>query len=135
MNPTNPTQKCAGGIVLDARRRLLVVQRANPPGAGSWSIPGGRCEPGESPTDCCVREVREETGLRVEVIRWVGQVFRDGPVARYDIEDFLCRVVGGELVAGDDAAAVAWFGLADFSRVEVAPGLLDCLAEWELLPD
>src|SRR5437870_1608646 len=56
-------QACAGGIVLDSEGRILLVKRAHEPGMGLWSIPGGRCQPGESREDACDREVKEETGL------------------------------------------------------------------------
>ena len=63
---------CAGGIVHDAAGRLLVILRGHAPSAGTWSVPGGRCLPGEAAPDACVREVREETGLAVVVQRWAG---------------------------------------------------------------
>src|SRR5581483_698433 len=99
---------CAGGIVLDGvagRRRLLLIRRGRPPAAGSWSVPGGRCRAGEAPAECCVRELREETGLDVAVTGFAGRVERDGPDgAVYVIDDFVCEVLGGTLVPGDDAA-------------------------------
>jgi len=128
-------EPCAGGIVLDAQGRIALVQRANPPSAGSWSVPGGRCRPGESPERACVREVAEETGLAVEVVRHAGQVERTGPGGVvYLIDDYVCRVVGGELAAGDDAADVRWVTRAELAGLELAPGLYDALAGWDVLP-
>jgi 8-oxo-dGTP diphosphatase len=125
----------AGGIVFDERRRLLLVLRSRPPSALTWSVPGGKCEPGESPAQACVREVGEETGLAVEAIRWVGRVHRPAPAGgEFVIDDFLCRVVGGTLRPGDDAADARWFDLAGMSGVPLAPGLADALADWRLLP-
>lgn len=138
-----PRQLCAGGIVFDDDRRLLLIRRGRPPSLGSWSIPGGRCRPGETTADACVRELAEETGLVVEVERYVGRVERDAPDGGiYEIEDFLCRVVGGELQAGDDAADARWVSAADLSGqseqsardgMTFAPGLLDALTAWGLL--
>src|SRR4051812_35800604 len=48
---------CVGAVVTDAEGRLLLVQRANEPGRGLWSIPGGRVEPGETARQAVVREV------------------------------------------------------------------------------
>jgi 8-oxo-dGTP diphosphatase len=125
----------AGGIVFDERRRLLLVLRSKPPSALTWSVPGGKCEPGESPAHACVREVGEETGLAVEVTRWVGRVHRAAPAGgEFVIDDFLCGVVGGTLRAGDDAADARWFDLAGMSGIPLAPGLADALAGWRLLP-
>jgi 8-oxo-dGTP diphosphatase len=125
----------AGGIVFDERHRLLLVLRSKPPAASTWSVPGGKCEPHEPAEAACVREVGEETGLTVEVIRWAGRVYRPAPDGgEYVIDDFLCRVVGGVLRAGDDAAAAGWFDLTDMIDLPLAAGLLQALADWGLLP-
>ncbi len=129
-------QPCAGGIVHDANGRLLVIRRGTAPSAGSWSIPGGRCRAGESAVSACVREVAEETGLQIEVTRWAGRVeiaAPDGGV--YVIDDFVCRVVGGTLAAGDDATDARWVTRAELSRLELVPGLVAALDEWQVLPD
>jgi len=56
-----------GAIVFDANHRVLLVERGRPPGQGLWSIPGGKLEPRETLAQAVAREVREETGLIVEV--------------------------------------------------------------------
>ena len=66
------TIRCVGALVHDSNGRLLLVRRANPPGEGMWSIPGGRVEPGETDEAAVTREVAEETGLSVTVGRLVG---------------------------------------------------------------
>lgn len=128
-------QPCAGGIVHDAEGRLLVIQRGQPPSAGSWSVPGGRCLPGERPEDACVREVAEETGLQVTVQRFAGRVERAAPNGdTYLIDDFVCQLVGGTLRAGDDAADARWVTRTEFEGLPLAPGLFDALQAWEVLP-
>lgn len=130
-----PHQPSAGGIVLDESGRLLLIRRGQPPSAGLWSVPGGRCQPGESTALACVREVAEETGLRVRVVQLAGQVQRSGPGGViYDIDDFVCALEGGELAAGDDAADARWVTRDDLADLELVPGLFDCLSEWGLLP-
>ncbi len=121
---------CAGGIVFDAAHRLLVVRRARPPGAGLWSVPGGRCRPGEAPADACVREVAEETGLAVVVRRHAGQVVRGA----YRIDDYVCEVAGGRLRAGDDAAEARWVTRAELAGLSLVPQLWETLAGWAALP-
>jgi 8-oxo-dGTP diphosphatase len=126
---------CAGGIVFDDARRLLVIRRGTPPASGLWSIPGGRCEPGEPPAAACVREVAEETGLYVQVERHAGRVERDGPGGVvYEIDDFVCSVLGGALRAGDDAADARWVTAAELGSLDLVPGLLDALTTWRLIP-
>jgi 8-oxo-dGTP diphosphatase len=127
---------CAGGIVFDSNRRLLLVRRLNPPSAGTWSVPGGKSLADEPTPQTCVREIEEETGLIVEVLRLAGRVVRDGPAGVYfDIDDYVCVVVGGELRASDDAGDARWVTRAQFDELELAPGLRDALASWNALPD
>lgn len=129
-------QPCAGGIVFDADRRLLVIKRGRPPSEGAWSVPGGRCLPDESAADACVREVAEETGMAVTIVRFAGRVERDAPdCVVYVIDDFVCQVEGGVLQAGDDAADARWVTYDEFVALELAPGLHAALADWGLLPD
>ena len=128
-------QACAGGIVHDAAGRLLLIRRGRPPSQGSWSVPGGRCLPGESAAAGCVREVAEETALHVVVERFAGRVERAAPDGGiYVIDDFVCRVAGGTLRAGDDAADARWVSRAELADLPLAPGLHAALAEWGLLP-
>ena len=125
---------CAGGVVVDADGRLLLVRRGRPPAVGSWTVPGGRCEPGEEPAAACVREVAEETGLAVRVSAWVGRVERDAPGGgTYVIDDFACELVGGTLRAGDDATDARWFAVAELATLPLVPGLLEALSGWGVL--
>jgi 8-oxo-dGTP diphosphatase len=135
---TTPHIQCAGGIVFDtvgSVRRLLLIRRANPPSAGTWSVPGGKCWRGEPPEQACVREVAEETGLDVRVLHYAGRVERDGPDGVvFDIDDYVCEVVGGTLRAGDDAIDAGWFSLTDLDALVLASGLLEALSGWNELP-
>ena len=94
--------------------RALIVRRAHEPRKGEWSLPGGLLNLGESLADGARREVREETGLEVEVgpiIETFDRVHRDAEGRiRYHfvIIDFVCWSREGEPVAGSDAEAVAW---------------------------
>ncbi len=123
---------CAGGIVHDPAGRLLLIRRGRPPAQGTWSVPGGRCLPHEPPERACVRELAEETGLSVTVVRWVERAAPDGSV--YVIDDFACTLDGGTLRAGDDAADARWVSAAQLRELVLSPGLLECLTEWGCLP-
>jgi 8-oxo-dGTP diphosphatase len=126
---------CVGAIVHDEEHRLLMIRRANPPGAGCWSLPGGRVEAGESDAEAVCREVAEETGLAVTVGIRVGTVVLPGGAGvSYDVRDYACAVTGGRLRAGDDAAEARWVRRAELLTLDAAPGLVDTLSKWGMLP-
>ena len=96
---------CAGAIIFDRTGRLLLIRRRNAPGAGLWSLPGGRIEPGETDTQAVIREVKEETGLTVVPGRLAGTAELPGPAASViEVRDYLVTVAGGRLVAGPRTA-------------------------------
>ncbi|MEJ2855250.1 MULTISPECIES: NUDIX hydrolase [unclassified Saccharothrix] len=126
--------RCVGGIVHDSNGRLLLVRRANPPGEGRWSVPGGRVEPGEDDHAALIREIREETGLSVTVGAWIGSVTRPAVHGVYDIHDYACQVRSGVLRAGDDAAEVGWVTTAILDTLPLTEGLREALQAWGQLP-
>ena len=131
-----PVVACVGAVVLDARGRLLLIQRGNEPGRGLWSVPGGRVEAGESVAAAVEREVREETGLAVRAGAEVGRVRVPGPGVVYDVVDLACTLLDPDAtpVAGDDADAVTFAGAADLERLCCTPRLLETLRGWGVLP-
>ena len=125
---------CVGAVVVDAAGRLLLVLRGRPPAEGTWSLPGGRVEAGEDDATAVAREVLEETGLVVSVGDLVGTVRRDGPDGSvYEIADYRCAVVGGDLRAGDDAADVGWYDPERIGDVATSPRLVESLRAWGVL--
>lgn len=133
---SNEPIACAGAIVHDGTGRLLLVQRANPPGRGLWSLPGGRVEPGESGENAAVREVAEETGLAVRPLRLAGRATIPGPSDTvYEIADYLCELVdGGTLSPSSDAADAKWVTALEYSGLPVVDGLTEILDKWGVLP-
>ena len=103
--PQAPVAAVGGVVIHDGA--VLLVKRAYPPRQGEWSLPGGQLELGESLAEGVRREVREETGLDVEVgavVDVFDRVHRDeaGRIRyHFVIVDFLCHASGGTLAAGD----------------------------------
>src|ERR1700753_2220045 len=108
-----PAIRCVAALIHTTAGELLLVLRANEPGRGLWSVPGGRVEQGEDDQAAVRREAEEETGLRVTVLRLAGVVERPAPTGTYVIYDYLCQPTGGTAVAGSDAADVRWVDAAE----------------------
>ncbi len=121
-----------GAIIIEGSR-VLLVKRAHPPLQAQWSIPGGVLEVGELIREAAVREAREETGLIVEPADLLGvydRVLRDAEKRvqyHYVLIDFLCRRVGGELNAADDAAEVGWFTREELPALKLAEDTQDVI--------
>jgi 8-oxo-dGTP diphosphatase len=125
---------CVGAVIRDGAGRLLLIKRGHDPGAGLWSLPGGRIEPGETDAQALVREMREETGLTVVPGRLLGAVERPGPGGSIiDIRDYAATVTGGTLTPGDDAADACWAGPADMAGLPLTDGLAEALSSWGVL--
>ena len=118
-----------GAFIFDGPR-LLVIQRGRPPADGLWSVPGGRLDGGETLAQAVAREVREETGLSVEVGPFVCVIERFGDDFHFVILDYLARVVptSGPLAPGTDAADARWVTDAELAALPTTEGLLDVLA-------
>jgi mutator protein MutT len=107
-----------GGVVL--------VRRGRAPAYGEWSLPGGAVELGESLEEAIVREVEEETGLKVEVVELVAvldRIFWDGARQiqfHYVLMDFLCRRKAGKLQASSDAISCAQVPFAALDRYKLS---------------
>lgn len=134
-DPAEQRIRCVGAVVFDDAQRLLLVRRAQEPGRGRWSVPGGRVEVGETDHRAVIREVAEETGLAVEIIQLLGNVQRQAPGgAVFDIYDYRCRVTAGTLRPGDDADDARWCDAQTLATLPIVTGLLDALAGWHCLP-
>jgi len=99
--------RVAQAVVRDAQRVLLCERRE----LRGWELPGGAVRPGERDEDAVVREVREETGLEVAVVRVVGRYERSGFRAHTAIV-FECAVTGGAIATSRETPRVAWFDVA-----------------------
>jgi 8-oxo-dGTP diphosphatase len=106
------------GTVVLRGDAVLLVRRAKAPSEGHWSIPGGAQHIGESVAQAALREVREETGLEVDLVEQIAVIDsirhdEAGKVAfHYTLIDFVALWRSGEPVAGDDASEAIWAPIA-----------------------
>jgi ADP-ribose pyrophosphatase YjhB (NUDIX family) len=116
-----------GAIVFDRDGRVLLVLRGKPPGAGLWSIPGGKLESRETLAQAVAREVREETGLVVEVGALACVIERIADDHHFVLLDYFARVIGGELAAASDARAARFVDRDELHALPLTEGLVDVL--------
>jgi 8-oxo-dGTP diphosphatase len=124
-----PPTLAVGAIVIrdDA---LLMVRRGREPNKGLWTIPGGRVEAGEYLSDALRREVREETGIEIDVGDLLGVLERKGDV-HYVILDFLAQPLDDATpAAADDAAEARWVPLTDVAKLDCTPRFVETLRGW-----
>lgn len=107
----------AFAVIFDSDDRVLVSHRRD---LDLWNLPGGRVQVDELPDATVVREAREETGLDVEVMRLTGVYGRND--GRADIVfTFECAILGGELVATEEADRHEWWFGVDQLPVNTIP--------------
>jgi mutator protein MutT len=120
-----PLVRAVGAVLLRSDGAVLLIQRGKPPAEGTWTLPGGKVEPGEDAHAAVVREVREETGLDVRSARWVERVTVASAHARFEIDEFVCDFEEGEPRAGDDARACRWCDDAALDALGVTEAVRD----------
>lgn len=109
-----PVRLTVGCVLFDEQGRVLLMKRRD---NGYWALPGGGVEPGESVTEALVREVEEETGLRVRPVQLIGVYsspdvllrYADGHRCQPVSLTFRCALEGGAPRETEEATAVAWF--------------------------
>jgi 8-oxo-dGTP pyrophosphatase MutT (NUDIX family) len=116
MTTTRQIRPGVSAVIMDADGRILLQQRTD---NGRWGLPGGAIEFGESILEALHREVREETGLTIEIGRLIGVyshpdlhqiiTYPDGNVFHFVSTCFECRPTGGTLTLGDETSGLAWF--------------------------
>jgi ADP-ribose pyrophosphatase YjhB (NUDIX family) len=127
------------GAVVVHEGRLLMIRRGNDPFAGTWSVPGGRLEFGETLQEGALRELQEETGLVGRVSGPCGIAERISAHGHIVLHDYRIQVEGDlQPTAGDDAEDAAWLTRSQLLDRPLVPQLLDFLVEhgvWDELDD
>jgi mutator protein MutT len=132
VNPIAPVVGVGGVVVRDGK--VLLIRRGKEPLYGRWVVPGGTVELGESLEQALVREVAEETGLRVEPLEMLtvfDRIQREGQrvVYHYVIVDYLCRWLSGQAVAASDALEVAWASPDELAGFDLPPKAFEVVCD------
>jgi 8-oxo-dGTP pyrophosphatase MutT (NUDIX family) len=125
---------CSALVLDEGGTRVLLTRRTD---NGRWCLPGGRMDPGESAAETCVREVLEETGLHVEVVRLIGLyssphmivAYADGNRRQIVAAHFLVRVVGGALQLSDETTAYGFFSPEEIAGMDVMEHHVERIAD------
>ena len=120
----------AASAVIFRDGKVLVVRRANAPGRGLYSVPGGRVEHGETLHQAVAREVREETALTIDIVGFAGwrEVLPDpaaGRAGHYVVMSFAARWHAGEVVLNEELDDFRWIAPEDLSALRTTQGLAD----------
>lgn len=115
---------CSALVFDPGGTKVLLTRRAD---NGRWCLPGGRMDPGESAAETCMREVLEETGLVVEVVRLIGLYsnphmlieYPDGNRRQIVAAHFLARAVGGDLQLSDETTDAGYFSVDEIATMDV----------------
>ncbi len=112
----------ASALIRDGKNRVVLIKRVSDPGKGLWALPGGLVEPGEGIRDTAIREVEEETGLKIKLLDLFGVydvIGRDGKGDlryHYVVVCFEGEPMGGELRRGKDVSDVRWFSPSELNE-------------------
>jgi ADP-ribose pyrophosphatase YjhB (NUDIX family) len=115
---------CAAVIFDETRKKILLTRRAD---TGQWCLPSGGMEPGESVTETCIREVFEETGLEVRVIRLTSicsnqnrlVIYEDGHRFQIVSLNFEAETIGGVLRLSDETTEVGFFTPGNIGSMDI----------------
>ena len=100
--------------------RILATQRGYGPYKDWWEFPGGKIEPGETPEEALVREIREELKAEIAIEKFLISVEWEYPEFFLTMDCFLCTLPGGKMTLLEHEAA-RWLPVSDLRQVKWLP--------------
>jgi 8-oxo-dGTP pyrophosphatase MutT (NUDIX family) len=115
---------CSAVIFDEKREKILLTRRTD---NSRWCLPGGRMEAGESLIETCIREVEEETGLKIRVGKLIGVYstphriieYADGNQWQLVAHNFEAKVIGGELTLSDETTGFGYFSPTEIEAIDL----------------
>jgi ADP-ribose pyrophosphatase YjhB (NUDIX family) len=126
----------SSAIILDeTRSKILLTRRTD---NGRWCLPGGAMDAGESWEECCVREVWEETGLKVRIVRLLGVYSTPHRIAYYEdgnrwqivTANFLAEITSGTLGVSDETTAAGFFSPSEMAELDIVDPHIERLQDF-----
>jgi ADP-ribose pyrophosphatase YjhB (NUDIX family) len=124
--PNVPLSPGVSAVLFDAERRILSMKRTR---GDCWRLPGGRIDIGESAQACCMREMREETGLKTRITGLVVSntdprsvvSYPDGNVHQSFVLCFEVERIAGELCVGEESEGFRWCDRSEIDTIKLIP--------------
>ena len=125
------TVKVVAAIIIH-ENKIFATQRGYGEFKDGWEFPGGKIEPGETPQEALVREIKEELDIEIEVKDFLETVEYDYPAFHLSMDCFFCVIKSGELVLKEHEAA-KWLTVETLDSVDWLPadqGLIEGIREY-----
>ena len=125
------TVKVVAAIIIH-ENKIFATQRGYGEFKDGWEFPGGKIEPGETPQEALVREIKEELDIEIEVKDFLETVEYDYPAFHLSMDCFFCAIKSGELVLKEHEAA-KWLTVETLDSVDWLPadqGLVEGIREY-----
>jgi ADP-ribose pyrophosphatase YjhB (NUDIX family) len=122
--------KVGAAALIEQQGQVLLVKRSVEPFMGTWCLPGGFMEIGETPQQTAQRECLEETGIEVEIKQLIDVYYYENYRGSGLLIIYHGQVLGGQLCPGDDAAEAAFFSPNKLPLIRFSSNLA-ALARWQ----
>lgn len=131
-SPTQPFLPGACAVILNENDQVLLHKRED---NGMWTLPGGKMEIGESISDCCIREIKEELGLEVKIKKIIGIYtspecvfdYGNGLIFQPFVVAFLCNTKNDIFIINNESSEAKWFNKMDITKLKMIPYTLQII--------